>query len=96
MGAKTFELFKIGDTSLPAERPEMLDDDLLKQLHHVLLEVSQRACAPFSLTSSFSDPHRRGFHDMSKVRARLFYLEWDTKHGPHLAFSHPISAGSHL
>jgi hypothetical protein len=26
--------------SLPPERPEMLDDDLLKQLHHVLLEVS--------------------------------------------------------
>jgi multifunctional methyltransferase subunit TRM112 len=32
---------KIGDASLPLERPEMLDEDLLKQLHHVLLEVSQ-------------------------------------------------------
>jgi hypothetical protein len=31
---------EIGDTSLPLERPEMLDDDLLRQLHHVLLEVS--------------------------------------------------------
>jgi hypothetical protein len=34
---------KVGDTSLPVERPEMLDDDLLRQLHHVLLEVSQHA-----------------------------------------------------
>ncbi|KAI0296736.1 Trm112p-domain-containing protein [Multifurca ochricompacta] len=30
---------EIGDTSLPPERPEMLDDDFLKQLHHVLLEI---------------------------------------------------------
>jgi len=30
---------EIGDMSLPLERPEMLDDDLLKQLHHVLLEI---------------------------------------------------------
>lgn len=50
---------QIGDTSLPVERPEMLDDDLLKQLHHVLLEVSQHVmplCAlnPFPLTQSIS------------------------------------------
>jgi multifunctional methyltransferase subunit TRM112 len=45
-------LNKIGDTSLPPERPEMLDDDLLKQLHHVLLEVSQYAFFSFSLTTS--------------------------------------------
>ncbi|KAI9507405.1 Trm112p-domain-containing protein [Russula earlei] len=30
---------EIGDTSLPSERPGMLDDDLLKQLHRVLLEA---------------------------------------------------------
>ncbi|KAH9979415.1 Trm112p-domain-containing protein, partial [Lactifluus volemus] len=30
---------EIGDSSLPQERPEMLDDDFLKQLHHVLLEI---------------------------------------------------------
>jgi multifunctional methyltransferase subunit TRM112 len=30
---------EIGDMSLPFERPEMLDDGLLKQLHHVLLEI---------------------------------------------------------
>lgn len=38
-----FLFYEIGDTSLPPERPEMLDDDLLKQLHHVLLEVCQIA-----------------------------------------------------
>ncbi|KAL0948057.1 hypothetical protein HGRIS_010680 [Hohenbuehelia grisea] len=30
---------QIGDTSLPAEQPEMVDDDFLKSLHHVLLEL---------------------------------------------------------
>ncbi|KAJ4483417.1 hypothetical protein J3R30DRAFT_1777434 [Lentinula aciculospora] len=30
---------KLGDTSLPLEQPEMLDNDFLKNLHHVLLEV---------------------------------------------------------
>ncbi|KAF9650405.1 trm112, partial [Thelephora ganbajun] len=30
---------QLGDTSLPAEQPEMVDDDLLKALHHVLLEI---------------------------------------------------------
>ncbi|EDR03507.1 uncharacterized protein LACBIDRAFT_253381 [Laccaria bicolor S238N-H82] len=30
---------QLGDTSLPLEQPEMLDDEFLKNLHHVLLEV---------------------------------------------------------
>ncbi|KAF8919473.1 Trm112p-domain-containing protein [Mucidula mucida] len=30
---------EVGDTSLPPEQPEMLDDDFLKSLHHVLLEI---------------------------------------------------------
>ena len=30
---------QLGDTSLPAEQPEMLDDEFLQKLHHVLLEV---------------------------------------------------------
>ncbi|KAH8107325.1 Trm112p-domain-containing protein [Phellopilus nigrolimitatus] len=30
---------ELGDTSLPAEQPEMVDDELLKALHHVLLEI---------------------------------------------------------
>ena len=39
--------YKIGDTPLSSELPEMLDDNLLKQLHHVLLEVCQYAsCHP--------------------------------------------------
>ena len=34
----TFPL-KLGDTSLPLEQPEMVDDEFLKNLHHVLFEV---------------------------------------------------------
>ncbi|TFK51244.1 Trm112p-domain-containing protein [Heliocybe sulcata] len=30
---------QLGDTSLPEEQPSMLDDDFLKTLHHVLLEI---------------------------------------------------------
>ncbi|KIJ67447.1 hypothetical protein HYDPIDRAFT_173963 [Hydnomerulius pinastri MD-312] len=30
---------QVGDTSLPPEQPEMMDDDLLQKLHHVLLEI---------------------------------------------------------
>ncbi|KAI5118480.1 hypothetical protein M0805_003512 [Coniferiporia weirii] len=30
---------QLGDTSLPEEQPEMLDEDFLKTLHHVLLEI---------------------------------------------------------
>ncbi|KAJ6577363.1 hypothetical protein B0H19DRAFT_556341 [Mycena capillaripes] len=30
---------ELGDTSLPDQPPEMLDDDFLKTLHHVLLEI---------------------------------------------------------
>ncbi|KAJ7086073.1 hypothetical protein B0H15DRAFT_782446 [Mycena belliarum] len=30
---------QLGDTSLPDQLPEMLDDDFLKTLHHVLLEI---------------------------------------------------------
>lgn len=36
-------ILQLGDTSLPAEQPEMMDDDLLKALHHVLLEVRKSA-----------------------------------------------------
>jgi multifunctional methyltransferase subunit TRM112 len=31
---------ELGDSSLPLELPDMLDDDFLKNLHHVLLEIS--------------------------------------------------------
>lgn len=30
---------QVGDTSLPLEQPEMMSDDLLAAVHHVLLEV---------------------------------------------------------
>jgi hypothetical protein len=32
-------LVQLGDTSLPEEQPETVDDELLQKLHHVLLEV---------------------------------------------------------
>jgi hypothetical protein len=89
-------LYKVGDTSLPVERPEMLDDDLLRQLHHVLLEVSQHAFSSISPQSDgvfFLDSHRQWFHDVSKLRPRVSDLEWDPKYGPHLARSPPIATG---
>ncbi|KZP16467.1 Trm112p-domain-containing protein [Athelia psychrophila] len=30
---------ELGDTSLPAETPEMIDEEFLQTLHHVLLEI---------------------------------------------------------
>ncbi|KAL4071891.1 hypothetical protein J3A83DRAFT_4237203 [Scleroderma citrinum] len=30
---------QVGDTSLPLEQPTMMDDDTLKAIHHVLLEI---------------------------------------------------------
>ncbi|EJC98181.1 Trm112p-domain-containing protein [Fomitiporia mediterranea MF3/22] len=30
---------QLGNTTLPVEQPEMLDDEFLKALHHVLLEI---------------------------------------------------------
>ncbi|KAG2366758.1 hypothetical protein BDR07DRAFT_1327517 [Suillus spraguei] len=30
---------QVGDTSLPPERPDMMDDELLQKLHHVLMEI---------------------------------------------------------
>ena len=63
----------------------MLDDDFLKQLHHVLLEVSQYTLYPFSLTS-FVDPRGRRFDDMPKLRARVSHFKRDPKYGPRLLF----------
>lgn len=86
----SFYINEIGDTSLPLERPEMLDDDLLKQLHHVLLEVSQYTLFPFSSrTTPFVDPCRRRVDDVSKLRSRLSHFERDPKYGPPSHFSLP-------
>ena len=62
----------------------MLDDDLLRQLHHVLLEVCRCIFFAFSLTTSFVDLRRRRFDDLSELRARLSHFERDPKHGAHL------------
>ena len=70
-------LTEIGDTSLSPVRPEMLGDNLLKQLHYVLLEVSQTGqyiSFPFSLTKPFVDPRKRRFENLSKLWARPFHF----------------------
>lgn len=43
--------FQLGDTSLPQEQPEMLDDEFLKSLHHVLFEVRSRSLPSHSFCS---------------------------------------------
>lgn len=40
----SYILLQLGDTSLPIDQPEMIDDELLKNLHHVLFEA--RALLP--------------------------------------------------
>ncbi|KAE9411492.1 Trm112p-domain-containing protein [Gymnopus androsaceus JB14] len=35
----TISRYILGNTSLPLEQPEMLDEEFLKNLHHVLLEI---------------------------------------------------------
>ncbi|OAX43793.1 Trm112p-domain-containing protein [Rhizopogon vinicolor AM-OR11-026] len=30
---------QVGDTSLPLEQPDMMDDELLQKLHHALMEI---------------------------------------------------------
>ena len=57
---------QLGDTSLPADQPEMVDDDLLKALHHVLLEVrrSHPQCVPSHRSLRLQDPHRGRSNDL--------------------------------
>ena len=54
---------KIGDMSLPFEQPEMLDDDFLKQLHHVLLEVCVNSRRTLILSRS-NQPYTHRFTSM--------------------------------
>ncbi|KAJ8457442.1 hypothetical protein ONZ45_g18311 [Pleurotus djamor] len=35
---------ELGDTSLPDEQPEMMDDDTSKSLHHIHVEEGQMIC----------------------------------------------------
>lgn len=49
---------QLGDTSLPPEMPEMVDDDFLKNLHHVLLEVCSRNRETAQSLMTFADSHR--------------------------------------
>lgn len=38
-GMHSYITLQLGDTSLPTDQPEMVDDEFLKNLHHVLFEV---------------------------------------------------------
>ena len=70
---------KLGDTSLPAETPEMVDDEFLKSLHHVLLEV--RFCGSPVLqciSPRISDAHRRRVYDLPQLWACIPHSEWNT------------------
>jgi hypothetical protein len=56
---------QLGDTSLPLEQPEMLDDDFLKSLHHVLFEVRFGGVPVILFTFADHppvDPRRRRYH----------------------------------
>ena len=64
----SFSFGQVGDTSLPLEQPEMLDDDFLKALHHVLLEVivAFRGLGRPDL-SYWLDSRRGGRNDLSEL-----------------------------
>ena len=60
----------------------MYDDEFLKNLHHVLLEVAH-LCRPqfFFLTYFIEDTRRRRIYDLSKLPTCLPNLQWYPKHG---------------
>ena len=64
----------------------MYDDDFLKNLHHVLLEVViNLSCYPhfilFYILIFVEDTRRRGINDLSQLRTCLPNLQWYPKHG---------------
>ena len=66
---------QLGDTSLPSEQPDMIDDEFLQQLHHVLLEVRSISYPPPLLPSSrgviVSLLREQGFREPSRVPPAL-------------------------
>ncbi|KAI0925349.1 hypothetical protein AcV7_005619 [Taiwanofungus camphoratus] len=71
---------QLGDTSLPDEPPEMLDDEFLQKLHHVLFQV---CCANFLISGPLALPTHETFHadtcrrrcnDLSQLSAFLSHL----------------------
>lgn len=72
--------YQLGDTSLPDEPPEMLDDEFLQKLHHVLFQV---CCANFLISGPLALPTHETFHadtcrrrcnDLSQLSAFLSHL----------------------
>jgi multifunctional methyltransferase subunit TRM112 len=57
----------LGDASLPDAPPEMLDDDFLRALHHVLLEVRYRLSRRTASACAHAAPRR-----CTSTRARWF------------------------
>ena len=48
---------EVGDTSLPLEQPDMMDDELLQKLHHALMEVRRYLYYFFTdFVNRFLDP----------------------------------------
>ena len=70
-------ILQLGDTSLPVEQPEMIDDDLLKALHHVLLEVRE---LPVCSLPSLTDIHK-------------IHIEEGQMTCPNCSHAYPISNG---
>lgn len=65
----------------------MLDDEFLKNLHHVLLEVRLNYFAGARRLRRSSDPRRGGLNDMPELWARLPHSERHPKHGTLIFFS---------
>ncbi|CAL1701737.1 unnamed protein product [Somion occarium] len=55
---------ELGDTSLPLEMPEMIDDEFLKNLHHVLLEIHVEEGAMICPNCGHSYPISNGIPNM--------------------------------
>ncbi|THG97904.1 hypothetical protein EW145_g7518 [Phellinidium pouzarii] len=57
---------QLGDTSLPEEQPEMLDEDFLKALHHVLLEIHVEEGAMVCQNCEHVYPIKNGIPNMAE------------------------------
>ncbi|KAK7696437.1 hypothetical protein QCA50_001094 [Cerrena zonata] len=55
---------QLGDTSLPEELPDMVDDDFLKALHHVLFEIHVEEGAMVCPNCGHSYPISNGIPNM--------------------------------
>src|SRR5882762_11379503 len=76
------DVSQLGDTTLPPDVPEMLDDEFLQQLHHTMLEVGRRSFPQHSPAKIVvPDSCRRGCYGVPQLPTRVPYIEWDSQHG---------------